>query len=164
MARRSRFLHALAQAQREAERVRIAQLRMQTQLQTQAARAAEKARRDYERAQLADQKERARLYTESRIAQVDLQNELIDQAITRLTNILRDVLSIDSYIDLKTLKQAPEYPVFNPGQLGVAEPPPMPHMYLLPELTGIQKFMPGAKEKHTHEVARAYDVYRSHAS
>src|SRR5205085_9891750 len=54
--------------------------------------------------------------------------------------------------------------VFNPGQLGVAEPPPVPHMYLPPELTGIQKLMPGAKEKHAQGVARAYDVYRSHAS
>ena len=162
MARRSGFLHALAQAQRGAERVRIAQSRMQTQLQTQAARTAEKARKEYERAQLADQKERVRLYTESRLAQVNLQNEQLDQAITCLTNILREALSIDSFIDLKTLKQAPEYPVFNPGQLGVAEPPPVPHMYLPAELTGIQKFMPGAKEKHAQEVAKAYDIYKSH--
>jgi restriction system protein len=164
MARRSGFLHALAQAQREAERKRTAQLRNLAQLQTQAAKAAEKARKEYERAQLTDQKERARLYTESRIAQVNLQNEQLDQAIARLSNILRETLAVDSFIDLQTLKQAPEYPVFNPGQLGVAEPPPVLQMYLPPELTGIQKLLPGAKEKQAQEVARAYEVYRSHAS
>src|SRR5712692_3444823 len=139
MARRSGILRTLVQAQREAERRRVAQLRQQTQLQTQAAKTAEKARKDYERALLADQKERARLYSESRIAQVNLQNEQLDQIIARLSNILIEALSVDSFIDLQTLKQVPEYPVFNPGQLGVAEPPPVPQMYLPPELTRIQK-------------------------
>src|SRR5258708_4522971 len=156
MARRSRLSYALVQAQREAERSYMTQ--------TQVARAAEKARKEYERAQLADQKERARLYSESRIDKVNLQNELLDQIIARLSNILIEALSVDSFIDLQTLKQVPEYPVFNPGQLDVAEPPPVPQMYLPPELTRIQKFMPGAKEKHAQEVARAYDVYRSYVA
>jgi len=156
MARRSRLSHALVQAQREAK--------MSYMLQKQRARAAEKARKDYERALLADQKERARLYSESRIAQVNLQNEQLDQISAHLSNILIEALSVDSFIDLQTLKQVPEYPVFNPGQLGVAEPPPVPQMYLPPELTRIQKFMPGAKEKHAQEVAKAYDEYRSHVA
>ncbi len=164
MARRSGLLHALVQAQREAERMHIAQMRKQAQLQTQAERAAEKARKDYERAQLADQKERARLYTDSRIAQVDLQNEQLDQIIIRLSNILREALAVNSFIDLQSLKQVPEYPVFNPGQLGVAEPPPVPQMYMPPNLTGIQKLIPGAKEKHAQDVARAYELYRSHVA
>ena len=82
--------------------------------------------------------------------------------IARLSNILREALSFDSFIHLQTLKQAPEYPVFNPGPLGVAEPPPVPQMYLPPDLTGIQKLIPGAKEKHAQGVAKAYDLYRSH--
>src|SRR5579859_2731341 len=124
MARRSGILRTLVQAQREAERRRIAQLRQQAQLQTQAAKAAEKARKDYERAlqaeQKADQKERTRLYIESRNAQVNLQNEQLNQDIIRLCNILTDALSIDSFINLQTLKQVPERPVFDPGQLWVA--------------------------------------------
>jgi restriction system protein len=121
MTRRSGFLHALAQAQREAERKRTAQLRNLTQLQTQAAKAAEKARKEFEHAQLADQKERARLYSESRIAQVDLQNEQLDQTIARLSSILREAISVDSFIDLQRLKQAPEYPVFNRNYSGLLE-------------------------------------------
>ncbi len=164
MARRSGILRTLVQAQREAERRRVAQLRQQTQLQTQAAKTAEKARKDYERALQADQKERARLYTESRIAQVNLQNEQLNQNITQLGNILTDALSIDSFINLQTLKQDPERPVFNPGQLGVAEPPPVPQMYMPPDLTGIQKLIPGTKEKHAQEVAKAYELYRTHVA
>ncbi len=63
MARRSGFLHAMVQAQREAERKRTTQLREMAKAQTQAARTAEKARKDYERAIVANQKERDRLYT-----------------------------------------------------------------------------------------------------
>src|SRR5258708_2931764 len=164
MARRSGLLHGLVRAQREAERKRVAQMRMQARFQTQAAKAAERARKDYERAQLADQKERARLYTESRIAQVNLQNEQLDQLIARLATLLKEALSVDTFIDIQTLKQAPEHPIFNPGQLGVAEPAPVPQMFLPPDLTGFQKLLPGAKEKHAQEVARAYEAYQSYAA
>ena len=64
MARRRGIVRTLVQAQHDAERRRAAQLRQQVQFQTQAAKAAEKARKDYERAQQADQKERDRLYAE----------------------------------------------------------------------------------------------------
>jgi hypothetical protein len=56
MARRSGLLHAIVQAQREAEKKRVAQLREIERAQTQAAKAAEKARKEYERAVAADQK------------------------------------------------------------------------------------------------------------
>jgi len=62
MARRSGLVQLLVQNQREAEKRRAAQLREQKTLQDQA----EKARKNYERAQAADQKEQAKLYAESR--------------------------------------------------------------------------------------------------
>jgi restriction system protein len=37
-------------------------------------------------------------------------------------------------------------------------------MYIPPDLTGIQKLMPGAKEKHAQEVAKASELYRSHVA
>jgi restriction system protein len=154
MTRRSGILRA----KREAERQRLVQQRLQAQLQTQVARAAAQARKAYEQALRADQRERARLYTESRIAQVSWQNEQLDQYVAQLSNLLSEALFIDSFIDLQTLKQVPEGPVFNPGQLGLAEPPPRP--YLPPELTGIQKLIPGAKEKRVQEVAKAQEQYR----
>jgi hypothetical protein len=66
MARRSGFVHTLVKAQHDAERRRAAQLRQQVQLQTQAAKAADKARKDYERAQQADQQVSKSLYQELR--------------------------------------------------------------------------------------------------
>jgi restriction system protein len=154
MTRRSGILRA----KREADRQRLAQQRLQVQLQTQVARAAAQARKAYEQAMRADQRERARLYTESRIAQVSWQNEQLDLYVAQLGNLLSEALSIDSFIDLQTLKQVPERPVFNPGHLGIAEPPPV--LYMPPDLTGIQKLMPGAKEKHAQAVARAQESYR----
>src|SRR6266567_6542134 len=154
MTRRSGILRA----KREADRQRLAQQRLQVQLQTQVARAAAQARKAYEQALRADQRERARLYIESRIAQVSWQNEQLDQYVAQLGNLLSEALLVDSFIDLQTLKQVPERPVFNPGQLGIAQPPPVP--YMPPDLAGIQKLIPGAKEKHAQAVAKAQEQYR----
>ena len=60
MARRSGIVHILVKAQHDAERRRSAQQRKQAQFQTQAARAAEKARKDYERALQVEQKQHER--------------------------------------------------------------------------------------------------------
>src|SRR5574337_660036 len=144
MARRKGLLHAIAQAQREAERQRSAEARAQTR----AAKAAEKAQREYQKARLADQKYRAKLYEDSRIAQVNLLNERLDRDIHRLNNILSEAFSVDSFFDFKKLKKVPRIPEFNPGQLGIPEPPPLLQTYLPPDLSGIQKLLPGAKEKH----------------
>ena len=162
MARRRGILRTRIQAQREAERQSLAQQRLLTLLQTQAARAAAQAQKAYEQAQHADQKERARLYTESRIAHISLLNEQLDRDVTRLNNLLGEAILIDSFINLQTLKQVPERPVFNPGDLGVAETPPIPSMP--PDLRGIQKFIPGAKEKHAQEIAKAQESYRVHVA
>src|SRR5690242_10994938 len=112
MARRSGFLHAMARAQREAERKRAAQQRAMVIAQTQAARAAEKARKDYERAIVADQKERSRLYIESRMAQVDLQNEQLTQQVEQLEQLLLDALRVNPSINLQALKQTLNLPPF----------------------------------------------------
>lgn len=158
MAHRRGNLRTRIQAQREAER----QLRLQTLLQTRAARAAAQAQKAYEHAQHADQKERARLYTESRIAHISLLNEQLDRDVTRLSNLLSEAILIDSFINLQTLKQAQERPVFYPGHLRVAETPPI--LSLPPDLRGIQKFIPGAKEKHAQrEAARQRSLAEARA-
>src|SRR5260370_15025743 len=162
MARRRGILRTQIQAQREADRQSLAQQRLLTLLQTQAARAAAQAQKAYEQARHADQKERARLYTESRIAHISLLNEQLDRDVTRLSNLLSEAILIDSFINLQTLKQVPERPVFNPGDLGVADTPPIPSMP--PDLRGIQKFIPGAKEKHAQEIAKAQEFYRVHVA
>ena len=162
MARRSGFLHAMIQAQREAERKRAAQQRAMVRAQTQVARAAEKARKDYERALVADQKVRTQVYIESRMAQVDLQNEQLAQQIEQLEHLLLDALQLDPFINLQTLKQTPNLPAFNPGQLGTAEPQPQANRYAPLAPTGLQKFLPGAKERYAQEVTKAQELYQTH--
>lgn len=155
MARRKGIVHTLVQVQHAAEKQRAAQLRAQTQL----ARAAVQAQKAYERAQVADLRERARLYAELRNAQVALQNEQLEQNVTRLGSLLADTLSVDDFFDLETLKQTPAIPAFQPGALGVPEVPPLLQTYLPPELSGIRKLLPGAKATHAKEVAAAHERY-----
>src|SRR6266581_8462242 len=122
MARRSGFLAARAKARRDAEKHRMALMRAQEQAQTRAAKAAEKARKDYLNAQKAEQKERTKLYTESRIADTDLQNEQLENDIAQVGNLLTESLSIDDFIDFATLKEAQNIQPFKPGQLAMTEP------------------------------------------
>ncbi|GER91621.1 restriction endonuclease [Dictyobacter vulcani] len=137
-------------------------MRAMESAQTKAAKDAEKARKDYERAKAAGQKEQARLYTESRIAQVQLQNEQLEQRKAALEHLLLDALSVDPYVDVQSLKQTPAFPPFDPGSIAVAEVPPPPYIYTVPELTMLQKLLPGAKEKHAQEVAKAQEAYKTH--
>jgi restriction system protein len=114
MTRRRSHLQIKIQAQQEAEKRRIAQLNAMKKAQTQAAKSAEKARKDYEQARTAGLKEQARLYTESKVAQVQLQNEQIEQGIKSLGHLLLDSLLSDPYIDIQALKQPLNFPPFNP--------------------------------------------------
>jgi len=134
-------------------------MRIQAQAETQAAQAADRAQKAYLAAQKADQKESAKLYTESQIAQVALQNEQLEKDVEQLQNLLTSSLAIDNYLNFETMKPAPTIPFFNPGPLGVAEPPPIQQRYFPPELSGLQKLMPGAKEKHAREIAQAQQRY-----
>ena len=162
MARKRGVLNALVQAQREAERKRTNQIKEMEKAQTQAAKDAEKTRKDYESARIAGLKEQTRLYTESRVTQVQLQNEQVEQEIRSLEHLLLDSLAIDPYIDIQTLKQTPNFPPFNPGPIAFAEAPPQPQMYAVPALTGWQRFMTSAKEKYAQEVAKGQEVYVAH--
>src|SRR5579859_2838690 len=134
-------------------------MRIQAQAQTQAARAADRAQKAYLAAQIADQKELVRLYIESRVARVALQNEQLESVIAQLESLLTDSLANDKFIDIEALKQTPNIPYFDPGTLAQAEPPPVQQRYVPPELSGIQKLMPGAKEKHAREIAQAQQRY-----
>jgi restriction system protein len=121
MARRSGLVRVMVQAQHEAERKRQAQLHEMEKARTQTAKAAEKAQKDYEKARITNQKELAKLYIESRIAQVQLQNEQLEQQIKSLEHVLLDAYSVDPYIDIQTLKQTSNLPPFNLRPLAIAE-------------------------------------------
>ncbi|GHO49961.1 hypothetical protein [Ktedonospora formicarum] len=137
--------------QREAERQQRAKLRQQQQALAQAAKAAAQAQKAYEKAANLEAKERAKLYEQSRLAEVHLQNERLEETITSLQNLLKDTLSLDTAIDLQSLKQPFNEPAFQPGNLASIEPPPPPPFFP-PEPRGLQKNVPGAKERHAQEV------------
>lgn len=156
MARRKGLLQAIAQAQREAERQRIAQQRAATQ----AARAAEQARRAYERLAEAERRMNYQLYVESRTTAVALQNERLEQTVAQLSTLLSDTLSVDDFLDLETLKQTPDIPVFAPGALGIPKVPPKQEAYMPAPLTTLQKLVPGAKKKYDQAVAEALERFQ----
>jgi restriction system protein len=144
MGRNKGFTGALIQIQREAERQRKAQ----AAAATRAAREAERARKVYERAQVGEAKERQRLYVESRVADVELRNEELQDDVAGLQRLLTDTLAVDDFLDFEALKEAVPLPVFAPGPLAQSEPPPNPDTFRPPELTGLRARLPGAREKY----------------
>jgi restriction system protein len=144
MGRNRGFTGALVQIQREAERQRKAQ----AAAATRAARDAERAHRAYERAMAAEAKEQQRLYVDSRMADVELLNEELQDDVTGLQQLLADTLAVDDFLDFERLKDAAPIPVFAPGSLAVPERPPTPDAFQPPEPTGLRGRLPGAREKY----------------
>jgi len=111
------LLSTIAAAQRDANRARAARSRAQVAAVAQAQRAqaaavreAERARAALDRAARADARERARLYAESRAADVAAYNARIEQTLSDLSSILATALATDAHIDLDSLKQPPALP------------------------------------------------------
>ena len=168
MGRSTRLIYSMMRTQARAQqrdnrRVNQQQIALM-KAQTQAAKDAEKARKAYEKAANAEQKERAKLYTEAKIAEANLQNEQLEQIVIGLQTLLMNALSVDLFLDIQKLKQYPEPLIFNPGSLAIAEPSPSLHTYMPPELTALKKLLPGVKEKHAQEVANAQIVYRTNVA
>jgi restriction system protein len=90
MTRRRSHVSIYGQIQCEGVRTQVAQARAQAA----ARREAERARAAYLRAQAADEKERKRLYTESRVAEVAARNDDLGAAVVplRITQSCRDLL------------------------------------------------------------------------
>ena len=138
------FTSVLIQMQRQAERDARARAAAQRRAQVEA----DRARRAFERAAAADQKERARLYTESRIAEVAALNDGLAAHVAALDGLLRDTLAVDDFLDFESLKEAAPRPQFTPGALAVAEPPPDPAAFRPPAPSGAQKLVPGARQRY----------------
>lgn len=155
MGRNRGFTGALIQIQREAER----QARQRAAEQTRAAREADRARRAYERAQTAEGKERQRLYVESQIADVTLQNQELENDVAALELLLRDTLSVDDFLDFETLKEAVPIPVFAPGKLATPERPPDPTDFHVTEPTGLRARLPGVRQKYHAKLQEGQAAY-----
>jgi restriction system protein len=157
-------LHSVAEARRKAEQEQAAQLRARTQ----AALTADKAAKAYWRAQaqaaqaaswehLAYANEEEKRYYESRIAQVDLQNEQTRDFVNQLNSLLSATLSVDDFFDLETLKVESKIP---PRVIpSPPDPPPALDTYLPAPLRGLDSLLPWVKEKHNRQVEDAHARY-----
>jgi len=138
-------------------------VRAQERAGTAAAREAERARKAYERAKATDAKEAMRLYTESRLAEVESENAQLATVVAELGNVLAQTLSIDDYLDFQSLKEKFEPPPFEQGPVGVPGPPPIltpPVNVDPPPPSGMAKLRPGAKSRHAELVEQARADYR----
>lgn len=143
MARSRGFTSTLIQLQREAERQR----RAEEVARRRVAQDAERTRRAYERATAAEQKERQRLYVESRLAETAERNADLEEDVAALGALLRDTLTVDDFLDFDSLKEAAPLPVFDPGTLAVPLPPPDPSSFRPPALTAMRRIVPGARNR-----------------
>jgi restriction system protein len=138
------FTGVLIQMQRQAER----NAKAHAAAQRQAAVAAERARKAYERAATADQKERARLYVEARIAEVAALNEALAADIAALDGLFHDALETNGLLGFESLKEATPRPPFTPGSLAVPEQPPDPAAFRPPVPSASQKLLPGSRQRY----------------
>jgi len=78
------------------------------------------------------EKEAARLYLESRLAEVKALNATLVQTYEEIDGILSAALEADNYVDLESLKIVVEHPPFDQGLDGIPTPP-MPELVYPPE-------------------------------
>jgi restriction system protein len=152
MARRSSFMSAYAQMQREAARRQVAQVRAQTA----AWREAERARVAYQRAVAAEEKERKRLYAESRVARVAAMNDDLEAAVTALENVLATALIRNAAVSFAALKKPAQLPGWDPGILEQMEPIPSPETFMPALPSGISKLFGKAKYEQAFADGRTH--------
>jgi restriction system protein len=138
------FTSVLVQMQRQAERDAKARAAAQRRARVEA----DRARRAFERASAANQKERARLYAEARVAEVAALNESLTAGISDLEGLFSGSLTVNDLLDFESLKEAVQLPQFEPGALAVPEPAPDPSGFRPPALSSSQRLIPGAKQRY----------------
>lgn len=153
MARRSSIFSAYAQMQREQARAQAAQMRAQAA----ARREAERAHRAYVRAVAADEKERKRLYVESRAAEVAAMNADLETTVDALQGLLAASLKAGDVVSFSSLKKPASKPPWEHPHLERAEPAPVPETFMPAPLTGMGKLL--GKAKHEQAVAEGQARY-----
>ena len=143
---RERAQEQLLKAQENAYREEV---KAKEQMQKSEAKAQEHLRRQEEKAAKEREKEIARLYLETRLAEVEIQNADLENQIEQLNTILEATLDVDDYLDLDQLKANPIIPnLYIPSQYATPALKPQLGSYLPEVLSGVQKLVPGAKRKY----------------
>jgi restriction system protein len=145
----------LAEMQREAERRRKAEEREHRRAQ----REYEKALREAERQAARDEKERKKLYAESRLREAENLNSALERSIEGLESLLSATLRVDDFIDLNALKQTYVEPPFEPGSL--ASPIPKPELEHVPPPGTLAALVPGTKAKFEAATQQAQEAYET---
>ncbi|MEV0627895.1 restriction endonuclease [Nonomuraea wenchangensis] len=154
MARRRSLAASIAQMQREAARAQAQRVRAQQAAQ----REAERARAAYKRAKNVEEKERKRLYQESRIADVAASNEDLELRVQALASLLEDTLSVDDHISFDSLKVPVVLPTWQHQHLEAPRPAPQWGQFAPPAPTGLGKVF--GKSKYEQAVADAQAKYQ----
>lgn len=138
----------IAQIQREhARQVRATHQAQTAHIRHQQAmrKAAEQAARAAQRAAVADERERKRLYTEARVTEVAADNADIQARLEELDHVLQATLEVDDHIDFARLKKLVRRPPFNAGPLGSPLQPPDWRRFEPPAPSGLGKMFGQAK-------------------
>lgn len=128
-------------------------------MQAAAARAAERERKERQRVVEAQEKERKRRYVEVRMAGVAAGNARLDRQVHELETLLATALGTDAWVDFEFLKRPMAVEPFDPGALGAVEPLPNREYFMPAPLYGLQRFMPGAKDRHGAALAEGERRY-----
>jgi restriction system protein len=153
MARRSSLFSGYAQMQRERARAQAAQARAQAA----ARREAERARAAYLRAVAAEDKERKRLYAESRLADVAAMNDDLEATVKALEGLLAATLTARDLVSFSSLKKPASPPPWRHGELEQAQPAPALESFMPAPPAGLSKVF--GKGKHEQAVTEARARY-----
>jgi restriction system protein len=154
LARRTGIVAAI---QREhARQVRANQQAQRTFVRQQQAmrRAAEQAARAAQKATVADERERKRLYLEARAAEVAADNADVQARLEELEGLLQATLEVDDHIDFARMKKRVRHPPFDPGQLAQPIAGPDWRQFEPPAPTGLGKMF-GGQGKYQQQLAAA---------
>jgi len=147
MSRRRGYVSYAIARQREAER------RMRAQIQ--ASREIERLQKQQQRARLASDKERLRIYHETKNEDAETLNLQLAETIAHLGSILSESIGVDHRLPFEKLKSVPQRPPFEPGVLGKIEDAPRRESYLPRPLGFFASLIPGAKARHVLAVREA---------
>jgi restriction system protein len=109
------------------------------------------------KASAAEEKERKRLYAESRAADVEAMNRDLEARTSALGDLLHATLGVDSRIDFETLKLQPRLPAWEYGELEYSEPMPQEEAFLPSAPSGLSRLF--GKAKHEQAVRAGQAAY-----
>jgi hypothetical protein len=137
--RRSSFSYYAARQRAAAQAARA-----RARAEAQAIRAHQQLLRQQQRALLADNKERIRMFHESQEEEVSSHNHDLAESIAEITGILKSALASPHRLAFETLKAHPDFKAFDPGALGKPEEAPKAADFLPQSLSFFGALMPGA--------------------